>query len=174
MYREEDACTLRTLERALGSPGVSTRLRAVEILAHVDCRRRREWLDDALQDHAPAVRDMARIAASWGSECPSTGWPAREECGAECAPVFATPTDGYRGSRNGASGWEYVVEVWDGEGARVGTYVAITCGEDDRHAKHIALGRATLDREAARAERFEPLGATVFIVGKRRHVRRRA
>lgn len=170
MYLETDASVLCVLERALGSPARTERLRGVELLAHVDCSERMRWLESARTDDDPAVRDMARIAESWGCEFPEPAWPAREECEAWRADVIARPTDEYKGSRRGEPGWEYVVEVWDQDAAHVGTYVAITCGEDDRHAKCIALGRAILDW-ADSPQPFEPAGAAAFIILKRRHSR---
>jgi hypothetical protein len=173
MYLETDASVLRVLERALESPARAERLRGVELLAHVDCAERARWLDSARADDDPAVRDMARIAESWGYESPEPAWPTREECEGWRVDVIASPTDEYRGSRRGEPGWEYVVEVWDQDVAQVGTYVAITCGEDDRHAKCIALGRAILDW-AGSSRPFEPAGAAAFIIVKRRHFRHEA
>lgn len=170
MYLETDVRVLDVLERLLASPARAERLRGVELLAHVDCAERMRWLESARTDEDPAIRDMARIAESWGCEYPEPVWPSREECEAWRTDVIACPTDAYRGSRRGEPGWEYVVEVWDKDAAPVGTYVAITCGEDDRHAKCIALGRAILDRADSHRP-FEPAGAAAFIILKRRHFR---
>jgi hypothetical protein len=168
MYLETDARVLNVLERSLGSPGRTERLRAVELLAHIDCADRARWLKSARADEDPTVRDMARNAESWGCEDSEPAWPVREECDAWRTDVIARPTDAYRGSRRGEVGWEYVVEVWDRDAAQVGIYAAITCGEDDRHAKCIALGRAILDSVDS-SRPFEPAGATAFIIVKRRH-----
>lgn len=172
MYAETDPRALRVLERALLSTGKTTRLRAVAMLARIDCSARSRWLQAAARDRDRAVREMACVVSAWVCGGDGPPWPAREDCvpntvgGPE--PASCSASDAPRGSRHD---WEYVVEVWRGDGSLVGVFLATTCVEDDQHAKAIALGQAILATTSARADHFDPSEAGAFIVGKERAVR---
>jgi hypothetical protein len=169
MYKESDPRVLRVLGDALGSANKGTRLRAVAMLARVDCPMRIRWLEAAMCDVDLRVRETAHIVAAWTCRPDYPPWPTREErplgeseyCGA-VAGVW--PQDAARVRE----GWSYVVEVWRSDGMLVGVYAATTCAEDDQHAKCIALGRAVLDSTSAHGDHFDPSDAAAFIVEKHR------
>jgi hypothetical protein len=64
--------------------------------------------------------------------------------------------------------WQYTAEVWASDGLVVGVFGSSSFGEDDEHAKRIALGQAILANAGPRADAFDPAGAAAFIVSKER------
>ena len=174
MYRESDPRVLGVLERALASSSRATRLRAVAMLSRVSCERRARWLGAACEDPDRAVRETAAIVSAWTLEVSQDTWPAREDPAFDRMPgLQPDPTDEFEGAVAGRWEWEYAVEVWRGDGLLVGVFLCTSCGEDDEHAKRIALGQAVLASSVKGADAFDPGDAASFIVGKRR-VRRGA
>jgi hypothetical protein len=169
MYTENDPRVLRVLEDALGCASRGTRLRAVAMLARVDCPMRIRWLDAAMCDSDPRVRETAQIVAAWIRHSDRPLWPTREEC-SPGEPEYCGVDSGLwpHDTIRVREGWHYVVEVWRSDGMLIGTYAATTCAEDDQHAKCIALGRAVLDSTSAHGDHFDPGDAAAFIVDKRR------
>jgi hypothetical protein len=169
MYTEGDPRALRVLEDALGCTNKATRLRAVAMLARVACPMRIRWLDAAMRDSDPQVRETARIVVAWVCRPDRPLWPTREECSlGEPEYCAASPGVWPQDALRVREGWSYVVEVWRSDGMLLGTYAATTCAEDDQHAKCIALGRAILDSTSAHGDHFDPSDAAAFIVEKRR------
>jgi hypothetical protein len=169
MYAESDPRALRVLEDALGCANKGTRLRAVAMLARVNCPMRRRWLEAAMCDADERVRQTAHIVAAWTCRPDYPPWPTREERPLgepEYQGVGAGPWR--QDATRVREGWSYVVEVWRSDGMLVGIYAATTCTEDDQHAKCIALGRAILDSTSAQGDHFDPSDAAAFIVEKRR------
>lgn len=169
MYIESDPRVLGVLARALASSSRATRLRAVAMLARVQCPESSRWLKSAMADRDESVRQTALMVAAWTAAPADPPWPERED------PAFDRVSDldhdGFSELERAASmrwEWEYAVEVWRGDGLLVGVFLCTTCAEDDEHAKRIALGQAILASGAAHADRFEPAEAAAFIVGKRR------
>ena len=167
MYAENDPKALKVLGRALSSQSRIVRLRAVAMLAHVDCPRRDEWLEAASLDSDTRVSDMARTVQEWVRVVAEPSWPTRED------PAFDPGVSA--GHRAGAAagdaaprGWEYEVEVWRGDGRLEGVFFAASDLEDDTRAKHIAMGQAILASVGCGSDRFDPESAVAFIVGKRR------
>jgi hypothetical protein len=170
IYREDNPRSLAILARALGARSTATRVRAVAMLACVDCPQRTAWLEDALCDDSPDVRGTAVAVLAWVIPVAEAPWPAREcvhespesrDDSAERDPLAA-----------GAREWEYVVEVWREDALPVGVFLASINEEDDDHAKCIALGQAILASAKPGQDPFEPSSAAAFIVGKR-HIARR-
>ena len=170
MYVEHDPRAISVLSRALVSRSRAIRLRAVAMLANVECPRRAEWLEAACDDRDGPVRETAGIVSGWVA-CPAEPcWPARED------PAFDTLPRGGHGLHSAADGcarhgWEYVVEVWREDGHLVGAYFAAGDEEDDVRAKHMAMGQAVLANAGRGGEVFDPEMAAAFIVSKR-HVLR--
>lgn len=164
-----DARALDVLERALESTSRITRLRAVSMLARVECARRTRWLEAACSDGDDAVAATARVVLSWIADPQQPPWPQREDprfdrvAGPTADEVSQLAFDSALRWR-----WEYVVEVWRADGLLIGTFLAATCEEDDEHAKRIALGQAILANAGAKGESFDAGTAATFIVGKRR------
>ncbi len=65
VFEEHDPRALRVLLRALRSTSRVTRLRAVSMLANVDCRDRTEWLEAACSDADEGVAQTALGVLSW-------------------------------------------------------------------------------------------------------------
>ena len=169
MYTENDPRVLRVLEDALGCASKGTRLRAVAMLARVDCPMRIQWLQAAMCDSDPRVRETAHIVVAWIRHSDHPPWPTREECSLREPDYPGADHDVWpRDATRVREGWSYVVEVWRSDGMLVGTYAATTCVEDDRHARCIALGRAVLDGTSAHGDHFDPSDAAAFIIDKRR------
>jgi len=174
MYTESDPQVLSVLERALASSSRATRLRAVAMLSRVSCDRRARWLDAACEDPDRAVRETAAIVSAWTIESDGETWPQREDPAFDRIPGLRLDTsDELERAVETRWEWEYAVEVWRGDGLLVGVFLCTSCGEDDEHAKRIALGQAILASSVKGADRFDPGDAAAFIVGKRR-VRRGA
>ena len=168
-FEEHDPRALRVLMRALRSTSRVTRLRAVCMLANVDCRDRTEWLEAACSDADEGVAQTALGVLSWVAQPSEPPWPQRED------PRFdriASPTDDAPPwVSTGAQSrwqWEYVVEVWRDDGLLLGSFVAATCDDDDEHAKRIALGQAILANSSGKGDVFDAATAAAFIVAKRR------
>lgn len=165
-YRETDPRVLAVLERALGSNSRVTRLRAVAMLANVECGERSRWLDSALADGDSAVSQTAACVLAWVAEPSDEPWPRRED--PRFDRVAGPPSaQGLEEGPDGRWRWEYVVEIWRDDGLLVGAYLVPTCEEDDDHAKRIALGQAVIASASRGADAFEPGSAAAFIVGKR-------
>lgn len=167
--REDHQRELSVLARALHSTSRVTRLRAVSMLARVDCRDRARWLEVACEDADAAVRQTALGVLSWIAEPASAPWPQREDPRFDrvVRPTIEPDPDMVAGAWTRWQ-WEYVVEVWRDDGLLLGSYVAATCEEDDEHAKRIALGQAILANAGGRGDAFDAATAAAFIVGKRR------
>ena len=169
--REGDTRALGVLARALGSTSRVTRLRAVSMLALVECDQRIPWLETACSDADVAVAQTARVVLSWIVNPPKAPWPQREDPsfdrlgGPSADEVSQSPFE-----RALRWKWEYVVEIWREDGLLIGAFLAPTCEEDDEHAKRIALGQAILANAGAHGEEFDAGTAAAFIVGKRRLV----
>lgn len=169
MFREQDPRALGVLARALHSTSRVTRLRAVAMLARVDCPDRLRWLEAACADGDEAVVATALGVLSWVVEPSEPTWPQREDprfdrvAEPPAETVLRAATDSRSRWR-----WEYVVEVWREDGLLIGSYVAATCDEDDVHAKRIALGQAILANADGRGDAFDTGAAAAFIVAKRR------
>jgi hypothetical protein len=168
-YREADSRALEVLARALQSTSWATRLRAVSMLSHVACEQRIGWLEAARADPHTSVSMSAIAVLAWIAEPEGAPWPDRED------PSFdRLPDAPCRGNPVLESGpgsrwqWEYVVEIWRDDGLLIGCYVAMTCAEDDEHAKRIALGQAIIANAGGRGDSFDAGAAAAFIVGKRR------
>jgi hypothetical protein len=174
MYTETDPRVLGVLARALSSSSRATRLRAVAMLGRVECERRERWLDAALEDRDVAVRQTALIVSAWTTEHTEPVWPEREDPAFDLVPDLDCDASAeLERATSMRWGWEYAVEIWRGDGLLVGVFLSTTCGEDDEHAKRIALGQAILASSSKGADQFDPGDAAAFIVGKRR-VRRGA
>jgi hypothetical protein len=169
MYEEADPRVIGVLSRALASSSRATRLRAVAMLARVRCAPRAFWLDIAGDDRDRAVRETAAIVSAWTLELDAASWPDRENMAFD--RVADLDCDGSMELERSVQlrwEWEYTIEVWRGDGQLVGVFLSTSCGEDDEHAKKVALGQAVLASSAGGADRFEPSEAAAFIVGKRR------
>jgi len=174
MYTETDPRVLSVLSRALASSSRATRLRAVAMLARLDCEQRQRWLDGASEDRDGAVRETALIVSAWTAHSTGATWPEREDPAFDRVPdLDCDDSAELERAAQMRWGWEYAVEVWRGDGLLVGVFLSTSCGEDDEHAKRIALGQAILASSSKGADRFDPGDAAAFIVGKRR-VRRGA
>ena len=167
---ETDPRTLAVLSAALRSSGRATRLRAVAMLARVDCSMRIEWLERATGDDDHGVRDIAVAVLAWVLPMPEPPWPRREACGRE-PDTDGVGLDRFGDAETQRHQWEYAVEVWRNDGLLLGVYAITTCEEDDHHARSIALGQAILSNTGNRGDRFDPEKAATFIVGKRRCAR---
>ena len=168
MYTESDPRVLAVLGRAIHSGSRATRLRAVAMLARVDCEKRARWLAETCEDPDSGVRETAHIVTAWtvGGEA---GWPEREDPAFDVlAPLDVSAEAQLEEAARFSWQWEYALEVWRDDGLLVGVYLATTCEEDDEHAKRIALGHAILASSSPQGERFDPASAAAFIVGKRR------
>ena len=169
MHEESVTRALRVLADALRSASRATRLRAVAMLARVECGQRERWLAEAMEDPDLAVRETALIVNAWTVPRGVESWPQRED------PAFdrVAPLDSMTGEVQIESAmqprwqWEYAVEVWREDGLLVGVFLSTTCQEDDEHAKRIALGQAILSSSSPGGDAFEPATAAAFIVGKR-------
>ena len=168
-YKENDPRALAVLAGALRASSRTTRIRAVAMLACVECEPRMAWLEQATRDGCPAVRDTALAVSAWVLPVDEPPWPAREDPRQIAAeePCEAEPF-----AADGTREWEYVVEVWRDDALLVGAFLVSTNEEDDDHAKCIALGQAILASARPGQDPFEPSSAAAFIVGKR-HVARR-
>lgn len=169
VHKEEDSRALSVLARALQSTSRVTRLRAVSMLARVDCAHRAEWLETACADGDEAVASTALTVLSWVAEPDTPHWPQRED--PRFDRVADSPADAAPWVDTGGRSrwrWEYVVEIWRDDGLLVGAYFAATCEEDDEHARRIALGQAILANAGGVGDAFDASTAAAFIVGKRR------
>lgn len=171
---EDHQRELAVLSRALHSTSRVTRLRAVSMLARIDCRDRARWLEAACEDGDTAVRQTALLVLSWVTQPASAPWPQREDPRFDRVVRPKTLADpGQAPEAWSRWRWEYVVEVWRDDGLLLGSYVAATCEEDDEHAKRVALGQAILANSNGAGDTFDAATAAAFIVGKRRlHGRR--
>lgn len=171
-YQESDPRNLAVLRTALRSPSRATRLRAVAMLAILECPERDAWLDTAERDRCRAVRETASIVRAWVDVEPDGGRSGREpgyvpdgdSCGRDPLSergLVETSLIGRRGWE-----WEYTVEVWRADGLAVGAYFVTTCAEDDRHACSLALGQAILANTAGLGDAFDPECAATFITDK--------
>lgn len=172
-YRETNPRVLAVLFGALTSSSRATRLRAVAMLARVECAERLSWLEDALEDPDEYVRHTACAVIAWILEVNPVPWPHRED------PHFdrmsqppPSVEDELEASALSRWEWEYSVEIWRADGLLLGVYLAATCVEDDEHAKCIALGQAILASAGPYGDAFAPEQAAAFITEKRR-VRRK-
>lgn len=167
MCTEADDRTRNVLSRALNSPSRALRMRAVLMLTTVDCPQRTAWIDAALRDRDPAVREAATLAACWtATPADARPWPAREE-----VPPLDEEADALSGLEAAVAmswQWEYAVEVWRDDGLLVGVFLATSFAEDDHHARAVALGQAILHSTGGGGDAFDPATAATFIVGKRR------
>ena len=139
MYAEHDPKALKVLGRALSSQSRIVRLRAVAMLAHVDCPRRDEWLEAASLDSDTRVSDMARTVQEWVRVVAEPSWPTRED------PAFDPGVSA--GHRAGAAagdaaprGWEYEVEVWHEVLGKSPHKVTIQGGQDTKVAWEMKKG----------------------------------
>jgi len=171
IYREENPRALAVLARALQATSRATRVRAVAMLASVDCERRMEWLEAATADEDRDVAFTARAALSWVVPVAQAPWPAREDVERHPRPEPNALSD-IPTLAPDTREWEYVVEVWRDDALLVGVFLASIHEEDDDHAKCIALGQAIVASTHPGQDRFEPSTAAAFIVGKRRVTRR--
>lgn len=168
-YQQGDSRALGVLARALGSTSRVTRLRAVSMLALVECDERIPWLEAACSDGDVAVAQTAHVVLSWIVNPPEPPWPQREDPafdrlgGPSADEVSQSPFERVLRWK-----WEYVVEVWREDGLLIGAFLAPTCEEDDEHARRVALGQAILANAGAHGEEFDAGTAAAFIVGKRR------
>lgn len=168
MFREEDPRALGVLAHALHSTSRVARMRAVCMLARVDCHDRLRWLEAACADGDEAVAASALAVLSWVVEPAESTWPQREDprfdrvahpLGRTVAWTAAESRSRWR--------WEYVVEVWREDGLLIGSFLVATCDEDDVHAKRIALGQAILANAGDNGDAFDAATAAAFIVAKR-------
>ena len=171
IYRENDPRALAVLARALRATSRATRVRAVAMLACVECTPRMAWLEHAARDDCRAVRDTAQVVLAWVTPVVEPPWPAREDMSLSAESPGAL-ADSEPFSADEPREWEYVVEVWRDDALLVGVFLAAVNNEDDEHAKCIALGQAILASARPGQDPFEPSSAAAFIVGKR-HVARR-
>jgi len=169
MSEEHDPRAIRVLARALRSTSRMTRLRAVSMLASINCNERTGWLEAACADPDAAVAQTALGVLAWVANPPEPPWPQREDPRYDRVAVppgdvcpSTTPSGQSRWQ------WEYVVEVWRDDGLLLGSFVAATCADDDEHAKRIALGQAILANSSGRGDAFDAATAAAFIVAKRR------
>lgn len=140
------------------------------MLAHFECDTRVEWLEAALADRDRGVRETALIVLAWIAEGRAPSWPTREDVSASAAADrdHSAPENDVQlpGALVGRARWEYVVEVWRGDGRPFGVYLATTWADDDAHAQCIALGQAILESSRPCGEPFDPSSAAAFVVGK--------
>ena len=168
MPADIDRASLNVLERALRSSSRATRLRAVAMLARVECRDRAIWLERSLADPNVAVRYTAMLVASWVCCVDGAPWPERE--GTAPLPGHDEANPGLSRQEPGEWRWEYAIEVWRADGMLVGVFACTSCDEDDEHAKRIALGQAILASATPLGDAFDPSDAGTFIVAKARVV----
>ena len=166
-HYETDPRTLAVLSTALHSPGKATRLRAVAMLARVDCPSRLGWLEDALRDGDEGVRATALAVIAWVLPAVAPTWPQREACDRVSPDAETRVQSRLENLARERYQWEYTVEVWRTDGLLLGVYAVTTCEEDDGHARSIALGQAILANVGRRGDRFDPATAATFIVSKR-------
>ena len=160
---------LQVLSNALGSSSRATRLRAVAMLSRIECADRAGWLETALTDSDEGVRHTALMVVGWTLPVSSVPWPDREDPGFDRTPeVSPEAEDELESSVAPNWKWEYSVEVWRADGLLLGVYLAVTCEEDDEHARCIALGQAILASAAPLGDAFESDRAATFITAKRR------
>lgn len=170
MCSERDDRTHAVLARALNSPSRTLRLRAVLMLASVQCADRDVWLERAARDRDPAVRDAATIVGCWvATPGPTAEWPDREALREADAPTDLAEAE-FEAALDWR--WEYAIEVWRDDGLLIGVFLSTACAEDDDHARSVALGQAILSASAGEGDSFDPATAATFIVGKRRTPRR--
>ena len=177
MRYESDSRALVVIEHALASSSRATRLRAVAMLARMDCREREAWLQRACRDRDLGVRETAHVVCSWVCVAEGAPWPAREdlrERDATDARLGAQGDDGCEVVLRQGRRWEYAVEVWNGDGLLVGVFVSTSFEEDDEHAKNIALGHAILASVSVYGDPFDPATAAAFVVSKTQVVAPRA
>jgi hypothetical protein len=171
-YRETDPRTLSVLSAALRSPSRSTRLRAVAMLAMVECPQRALWLECALADRDSAVRQTALIVMAWIGVATRETETARE-WGDGRGEQIETLDQAEATLPSGCPcEWEYTVEVWRIDGLLLGVFYVTTCAEDDAHARALALGHAILANHGGRGDRFDPEEAATFVVEKAQRPRR--
>jgi len=168
MYAEHDPKVLAVLERALRSGSRPTRLRAVAMLARVDCDSRARWLARAAEDPDRAVRETATIVSAWTCAEPAPDWPDREDPVFDRLAALDAVADEFERVLHPTWQWEYTLEVWREDGLLVGVFAATVDLEDDEHAKRMALGQAILASAMPTGDRFNPESAAAFIVAKRR------
>jgi|GEM_PF-2254844 len=174
LYRETDPRVLAVLSGALRSSSRVTRLRAVAMLARVDCAERVPWLEAARADSDEGVRSVACAVIAWTLIVSPAPWPAREDPRFDrISEELFEDEEEFEALVASRWEWEYSVEVWRADGLLLGVYLATTCAEDDEHAKRIALGMAILASTDPSGDSFDPERAAAFITGKRR-VRRHA
>lgn len=169
MYTESDPRILEVLSKALKSTSRTVRVRAVSMLARVDCASRGAWLAEAANDSDEGVRDAALAVTAW--ILVPTGprpWPDREELALDRVAGPLEPESELEVRAALGWEWEYAIEVWREDGLLIGVFLSATCSEDDEHAKKIALGQAILSSAEGRGDSFDPAMAAAFIVGKRR------
>lgn len=166
-FSEADPRALGVLMRALQSSSRVTRVRAVSMLAHLDCDSRVQWLEDASTDADEAVSATANLVLAWVIEFDEPPWPQREDPSFDRFTEAPVDHGGLSDDPPSRWQWEYVVEVWREDGLLLGVFLATTCAEDDDHAKRIALGQAILANAAGRGDAFDASAAAAFIVGKR-------
>jgi hypothetical protein len=168
-YRETNPRVLAVLSGALTSSSRATRLRAVAMLARVECAERLIWLEAALEDPDEDVRYAARAVTAWILEVNPVPWPHREDPHFDRTPqALSNVEEELEASALLRWEWEYSVEIWRGDGLLLGVYLAMTCEEDDEHAKCIALGQAILASADPFGDAFEPELTAAFITEKRR------
>ena len=170
MQTEGDPRALAVLERALFTSGRVTRLRAVAMLARVECDQRIRWLERACRDQDRCVRDTALAVCSWVQKVECAPWPEREELPVPAVLDAGDPASGGEppeGLSRPGWRWEYAVEVWRSDGLLIGVFLATSFREDDEHAKKIALGQAILASATPRGDQFDVSRAAAFIVDKK-------
>ena len=160
---------LKVLSGALASSSRATRLRAVAMLARIECAERAGWLETALTDSDEGVRDTALAVVGWTLRVSSAPWPDREDPGFDRIPEASPEAEDELEILVAPNWqWEYSVEVWRADGLLLGVYLAVTCEEDDEHARCIAMGQAILASAAPSGDAFESDRAATFITEKRR------
>jgi hypothetical protein len=166
MYSETDPKILSVLGRALGSSSRVLRLRAVAMLARVECDTAAEWLERAARDSDVAVRHTACIVSAWVERPDSPPWPQREDPALDLVPELRPGLEPLPDAEPTQQTWEYTIEVWRDDGFLMGAFLCTTRNEDDEHAKRIALGQAILHNSPGIGDRFDPATAAAFIISK--------
>lgn len=133
MVWDADRRVIDWFERALTHEHPDTRIRALELLAHVDGPRRSRWLERGLRDESPRVRATAALVQA--------AVRAREEM----TPDDILESDFAAHAPGSDLGWEWEYCFVPCRGVRVPTAVVRvwTAHEDDETARALAVLKAS-------------------------------